>query len=112
MDISKIRITVRKYSNKNVESEKVEKILEAGRWAPTAVNYQPQRIIVLDTPENLANVRELGFNLPSNYVLHTVGPIINGPLTQKSCAELASCYKSCLALAAEYDLKNIEKDAS
>jgi nitroreductase len=58
MDISKMRITVRKYSNKNVEPEKIEKILEAGRWAPTAVNYQPQRIIVLDTPENLAKARE------------------------------------------------------
>ena len=31
MDISKMRITVRKYSQMKVESEKVEKILEAGR---------------------------------------------------------------------------------
>lgn len=58
MDISKMRMTVRKYSARKVEPDKVEKILEAGRWAPTAVNYQPQRIIVLDTPENLAKVRE------------------------------------------------------
>lgn len=58
MDISKMRVTVRKFSQKPVEEEKIEKILEAGRWSPTAVNVQPQRIIVLNTPENLAKVTE------------------------------------------------------
>lgn len=58
MDISKMRITVRQFDKRPVEREKIEKILEAGRWSPTAVNYQPQRIIVLNTPENLAKVRE------------------------------------------------------
>ena len=58
MDISKMRITVRQFDPKPVETEKIEKILEAGRWSPTAVNYQPQRILVLNTPENLAKVRE------------------------------------------------------
>ena len=38
MDISKMRVTVRKFSQKPVEEEKIEKILEAGRWSPTAVN--------------------------------------------------------------------------
>ena len=38
IDISKMRTTVRKYSDKKVEPEKLEKILEAGRWAPTAVS--------------------------------------------------------------------------
>lgn len=41
------------------------------------------------------------FNLPSKYVLHTVGPIINEILTEKDCLLLASCYKSCLDLAKE-----------
>lgn len=48
-----------------------------------------------------------GYNLPAKYVLHTVGPIINGTLTQQSCDELANCYKSCLSLAAEYNLVSI-----
>ncbi|MDR0685590.1 MAG: protein-ADP-ribose hydrolase [Spirochaetaceae bacterium] len=47
------------------------------------------------------------YNLPSRYVLHTVGPIVRGTLTQKRRAELASCYRSCLALAAEHSLKSI-----
>ena len=58
MEISKQRHTVRKYSQKPVEHEKIEKILEAGRWAPTAVNAQPQRILVMDTQENLDKVKE------------------------------------------------------
>lgn len=47
------------------------------------------------------------FNLPSQYVLHTVGPIIRGHLTKHDCALLASCYRSCLELAEEYGLKSI-----
>lgn len=48
-----------------------------------------------------------GYNLPAKYVLHTVGPIINGNLTEQNCDELASCYKSCLRLAVENNLASI-----
>lgn len=48
-----------------------------------------------------------GYNLPVNYVLHTVGPIIQGKLTEKDCALLSSCYRSCLELADTYQLKSI-----
>lgn len=48
-----------------------------------------------------------GYNLPANYVLHTVGPIIDGPLRQQDCDQLASCYRSCLSLADTYGLKSI-----
>ena len=41
------------------------------------------------------------FNLPCRYVLHTVGPIVNGPLTQLHEELLASCYRSCLDLSRE-----------
>ena len=47
------------------------------------------------------------FNLPCRYVLHTVGPIIMGALTKKDCELLASCYTSCLNLAAKDDLHSI-----
>ena len=58
MEIARQRHTVRKYAPMPVEPEKLEQVLEAGRWAPTAVNAQPQRILVLDTKENLEKVRE------------------------------------------------------
>lgn len=69
MDISKKRVTVRKFAQTPVEEEKIQKILEAGRWSPTAVNAQPQRILVLNTPESLAKVREFcSFGYDQKYV--------------------------------------------
>ncbi len=47
------------------------------------------------------------FNLPSRYVLHTVGPIIEGRVTQRDRELLASCYRSCLELAAKNSLESI-----
>ena len=47
------------------------------------------------------------FNLPCRYVLHTVGPIIQGWLTKKDRELLASCYRSCLELAEKNNLRNI-----
>lgn len=47
------------------------------------------------------------YNLPSQYVLHTVGPIVQGTLTKKHHRELQSCYRSCLELAAAKGLKSV-----
>ena len=47
------------------------------------------------------------FNLPCKYVLHTVGPIITGELTDKDEELLRSCYLSCLELADENNVKNV-----
>ena len=47
------------------------------------------------------------FNLPCRYVLHTVGPIISGHVTGQDKALLASCYRSCLELAAENKLASV-----
>ena len=47
------------------------------------------------------------FNLPCKYVLHTVGPIIDGRVTRRDRELLASCYRSCLALAAENGLESV-----
>jgi O-acetyl-ADP-ribose deacetylase (regulator of RNase III) len=47
------------------------------------------------------------FNLPCKFVLHTVGPLISGKLTECDCALLASCYKSCLDLAVKNGCESI-----
>jgi O-acetyl-ADP-ribose deacetylase (regulator of RNase III) len=47
------------------------------------------------------------FNLPCDYVIHTVGPIIRGRLTNKDEKLLASCYRSCLELAEQNGVKSI-----
>ena len=48
-----------------------------------------------------------GFNLPAKYVLHTVGPIVDGEVTAEDEALLASCYRSCLELAAQNGLRSV-----
>lgn len=47
------------------------------------------------------------FNLPSRFVLHTVGPIIDGIPTEEEGALLASCYRSCLELADKNRLTSV-----
>ncbi len=48
-----------------------------------------------------------GFNLPARYVLHTVGPIIGEDVTEEDERLLASCYRSCLSLAAENGCRSV-----
>ena len=47
------------------------------------------------------------FNLPCEYVIHTVGPIISGRVTKEDEELLTSCYRSCLELAAENGLESV-----
>lgn len=48
-----------------------------------------------------------GYNLPAKCVLHTVGPIVQGPLTKGHEDLLALCYRACLDLAKENGVKSI-----
>ena len=59
MDFAKLaaeRYSLRKFSDRPVEAEKLSAVLEAGRNAPTAHNLQPQRIFVLQSSEALEKV--------------------------------------------------------
>ena len=47
------------------------------------------------------------FNLPCKYVLHTVGPIVRGKLTENDRKLLGSCYRSCLELSEKSHVKSI-----
>lgn len=47
------------------------------------------------------------YDLPCQYVIHTVGPIVQGRLTEKHCELLKSCYQSCLELAVQSGIKSI-----
>ncbi len=52
------RKSIRKYSSKPVEQEKLNKILEAARYAPSARNGQPWRILVVRDPVKKAALRK------------------------------------------------------
>ena len=47
------------------------------------------------------------YNLPCRYVLHTVGPIVQGAVTKRDRALLESCYRACLELALENGLRSV-----
>ncbi len=55
-DVVKNRYSCKKYSDRQVDPEKLNYILEAGRLAPTAKNLQEQRIYVVQSPEMLAKI--------------------------------------------------------
>lgn len=47
------------------------------------------------------------YNLPCDYVIHTVGPIVQGRLTDEHCRLLESSYKSCLEIDVQNNVKSI-----
>lgn len=62
IELAKDRFSVREFSPKPVEDEKITKILQAAKVAPTAVNYQPQKLYVIKSPaaiEKLAGFRNI-----------------------------------------------------
>ena len=59
-----------------------------------------------DEPTGQAKITN-AYNLPCKYVLHTVGPIVYGELTEKHEKLLADCYRSCLTLADKSGLQSI-----
>lgn len=68
LDLAINRYSVRSYSDKQIEKEKLERILRAGQVAPTAANRQPQKILVFQSPEAIETVRSVtryAFNAPT-----------------------------------------------
>ncbi len=72
------------------------------------------RLACADIMEKQGHEEETGqakitpaFNLPCKYILHTVGPIVQGRLTESDKTLLASCYRSCLTLAEQNSVRSI-----
>ena len=64
LELSKKRYSVLHYQKKRIPSEVINKILEAAISAPTACNYQPQRIKVINTDADRAKLNRV---VPSKY---------------------------------------------
>lgn len=58
IDLAAERYSVRKFQDRKVEQEVIDKILAAGHLAPTACNYQPQRILVINSEEAIAKLKD------------------------------------------------------
>ncbi len=57
LTLAEKRYSVRKFTDKPLEKEALDQILKAGHLAPTGCNYQPQRILVLNTKDSLAKLK-------------------------------------------------------
>ena len=67
LDLAKNRYSVRSFSDKKVEEEKLERVLEAARIAPSARNLQANRILVFKSEDSLSKIDQLTrgrFNAP------------------------------------------------
>lgn len=68
LKLASSRYSVRKFQPQPLREEDLKKILAAGHLAPTACNRQPQRILVVNTPEGIAKLRrctECHFGAPA-----------------------------------------------
>ena len=82
LDMVRERWSVRKFKQEQISDEHMARILEAGRCAPSACNYQPQRVLVLQSDEAIARVR------------HVTHWAFNAPTVLFVCADLAESWKN------------------
>ena len=59
LDLIRSRRTIREYQAKKVPPEIIEKIIEAGRWAPSAHNWQPWKFTVVDNADKINNIADI-----------------------------------------------------
>lgn len=67
LQLAEERYSVRSFADKPIEDDKMEKILRAGQLAPTALNFQPQKIYVLrsdDAIEKIRFITKYAYNAP------------------------------------------------
>ena len=85
----------------------LDNLLHSG--AGLALRYRCYEIMQAQGYEEPAGRAKItpGYALPAKYILHTVGPIVQGRLTKEHERLLASCYTSCLDLAAENGLESV-----
>jgi len=82
LDMARERWSVRKFTPEQISDVHMARILEAGRMAPSACNYQPQRVLVLQSDEAIARMRS---------VTHWA---FNAPTVLLVCADLAESWKN------------------
>ncbi len=83
LELARERYSCRKFKQQQVEEEKIQALLTAAQFAPTAVNYQPQRILVLTDKEKIKSLDE---NKCTRYTF-------NAPLIMVVCYDTEKSWK-------------------
>lgn len=66
-ELVNLRQSVRKYSNKPVEKEKIQVLIEAVQYSPSACNSQPWKLIIVDDPDLKDKLAKATFNKPISF---------------------------------------------
>jgi nitroreductase len=96
-ELIKNRQSVRRYKDKPVEREKIEKIIEAVHFAPSACNSQPWRIIIVDGPELKNEIGKATFSKTVTFNKFTIqAPVIAVLVIEKAklIAEIGGSIKN------------------
>ena len=59
LEVIKTRRSIRKYKPDSISEQEINRILEAGRWAPSADNSQPWKFVVLRDPERRKRLADI-----------------------------------------------------
>lgn len=80
LELAEKRYSVRKFEDRPVDPEQIDKILRAGQLAPTACNCQPQRILVVNSGEAVKKLRKC------------TGCHFNAPVAMLVCYDKSECW--------------------
>lgn len=94
LKLAQQRYSVREFSDRGVEQEKLDVILRAGQVAPTAANKQPQRIIVVRSSEGMEKIGNAAF-------------LYDAPLALVVCSDVTAAWKRPFD-----DMSSVDIDAS
>lgn len=97
-EVVKERTATRKFSDKKIEKEKLERILEIGRFAPSAKNLQPIKVYVVESDEGLNKIDKAS---PCRYNAKTC-LIVCGDKEQAFHNEEFNCYEMDTCIAATH----------
>lgn len=92
LELAKMRCSVRKFKADSIPQDIVEKILDAGHLAPTACNYQPQKVLVVKSAEGLEKLKKCTpchFDAPLAFIICTDKSLcFNRPFDSKLSADV------------------------
>jgi len=106
LELIKTRRTIRKYKKKKVSSKVIETVIEAGRWAPSAHNFQPWKFVIVKNKNKIIALSDLlnqeadkmlsGFNLIMKNAAEDIrtAPVIIAAFTDGSISKKFNRFES------------------
>lgn len=82
LDLTKKRRSIRRFTGQKIERRHLEMCAEAARYSPSACNVHPWKFIIIDDPQKIALIADLGFS---------------GPYSRNAFAREAGAFIACIS---------------